>query len=332
MGYCKPNQMEKWIDQWGNDLIGGYRKSTELNIAPCNLMLCWGMGGSGIGGRIIADITNHQGKKPVIASGGYRLPCWVNRNVLFVSVSYSGNTEETINAFEQAIKTGAKVVVLTSGGQLKKFADQYQLEQLQLQGGRAPRANIGEILGALMGIAEKAHIIDIDYTYIQKLTEEINTSLDQQFKSLDQITPLTEHKNIYIVVPEKFSGVGLRWVTQLNENAKIPAQTLILPEMNHNFIVGRITQPSLFILVSAEQFETRRELKRKSVTRKVLLQESKNIQVEELKISGSDFISTYIHMLVWGDIFSIKMAEKLDEDPLPIEMIDKLKMMMKGEG
>lgn len=332
MGYCKDNIMEKWINQWGEDLSSGYRKSAELTIDPCSLMLCWGMGGSGIGGRIITDIANHQGRKPVISSGGYRLPNWVNRNVLFVSVSYSGNTEETINAFEQAVKTGAKILVLTSGGELKKFADQYQLEMLQLQSGRAPRANIGEIMGVMLGIAEKAHILDIDRLYIQKLTEEINQALDQPFDWLDRISQQARQRNIFIVVPEKFSAVGLRWVTQLNENAKIPAQTLILPEMNHNFIVGRITQPSLFIFLTPEKFETRREIKRKSVTRKVLLQEHDNLKIEEIKITGFDYISTYIKMLVQGDVFSLKMAERLDEDPLPIEMIDKLKKMMKGEN
>jgi len=330
LGYCKDNKMLKWINCWDEDFLNGYKKTLNLKVPKAESMLCWGMGGSGIGGRILEDIASFAGSKQVSGNGGYSIPNWVNSDTLFISISYSGNTEETLTALNTALDKRTKILALTSNGILEELAQKHNFDHIKLQPGRAPRANLSEMLGVLLGIAERGDFIQYSLEKAEKDKNNIKNYLNQDLTYLKRVAEEVSKRDIVFIGNEKFKSVGLRWVTQLNENAKKQAEHIWLPEMNHNFVVGKIKDNQSFIFFALEKFESEKDKKRRLITEKILREENENITIHSISIDEENYISAILKLLIYSDMFSIFTAEHLDEDPLPIKPIEKLKNLMSG--
>lgn len=196
-----------------------------------------GMGGSGIGGQLVKNVFASSCTLPIITVAGYNLPAFASKDTLLILGSYSGNTEETLDIFEQGIERGCTMLGLTSGGKLQEKCEQHQLKYYLMQAGFQPRMALGYsltflllILGELTGREVKTEIEEAS-AYI----DGSNELKDYAAKIFEEIKSKANTKFI-IVTDNEYEALGIRFAQQIQENAKHEAFVHVLPEMNHNVI------------------------------------------------------------------------------------------------
>lgn len=294
------------------------------SFLPKNVVIS-GLGGSGIGGRIIKQLSFNQLKCPVEVNNTYVLPAYVNEKTLVICSSYSGNTEETLSAFKEAIKKNATIVIISSGGELLKNAKKHNLDYIQLPGGFPPRTCLGYSLISLIYILSSYGIIST------KLKEEI-LSIPQFLKEL-QDTIIEESKkianflfkNIPVIYSSSFfEAVAIRFRQQLNENAKTLAWHHIIPEMNHNELVGwRGKYNNIAVLILRSKNEFYRNSKRIEIIKPIIKKSTSNLM--EIWSKGKNHCKEtfyFIHLLDWVSLF---LAKKYEVDPVEVKVIEHLK-------
>jgi glucose/mannose-6-phosphate isomerase len=203
-----------------------------------------GMGGSSIGGALARAVLGDRASRPIVLARGYALPSWLEPDSTVLCVSYSGETEETLAAYDAARALGANTVVVTTGGRLAVQARRDGVPVVPVPGGFQPRAAIGYTLvtalevAGLCGVGERLHSeIDVAAAHAERLAQRWGPDAPEESaaKSLA--------RGLYGTIPQ-IAGAGLtapvayRWKTQINENAKLPAFASELPEMDHNEIAG----------------------------------------------------------------------------------------------
>lgn len=199
-----------------------------------------GLGGSAISGDLFVDYIGDELKLPFQVVRGYSLPSYVDDNCLVIISSYSGNTEETVSCFNQALKKKAKIAAITSGGKIGEIAEQNKIPVVKLRGGFQPRFALGAGFFSLLKIMYVLSIVDE--------SKNIQTIIDLwkrkglEYSSKDS-TAMYFAEQIIGFIPviyssEFLSSTGYRMKSQLNENSKMHAFYHNLPEMNHNEIIG----------------------------------------------------------------------------------------------
>ncbi len=207
-------------------------------------VICLGMGGSASGGDFLASLSDADGCLPFVAHRGYDLPTWVSEQWLVLSTSYSGNTEETIDATEAAIGLGCSVVGMSSGGALQTLLESSNQIWIELPGGQPPRSAFGHIFGAQVALSWKLGITsppdDLD-SMIERLVEAVEACDFTDSEGDDVIGEMAEsilNRNVSVLATQSLAPTAYRAVCQLNENGGIFARGHVIPEMNHNEIVA----------------------------------------------------------------------------------------------
>ncbi len=207
-------------------------------------VICLGMGGSASGGDFLASLSDADGCLPFVAHRGYDLPTWVSERWLVLSTSYSGNTEETIDATEAAIGLGCSVVGMSSGGALQTLLENSNQIWIELPGGQPPRSAFGHIFGAQVALSWKLGITsppdDLD-SMIERLVEAVEACDFTDSEGDDVIGEMAEsilNRNVSVLATQSLEPTAYRAVCQLNENGGIFARGHVIPEMNHNEIVA----------------------------------------------------------------------------------------------
>ena len=199
-------------------------KNAKLSFSHNNIhnVLVCGLGGSGIGGSIVSQLVIEEATTPIDLSKGYFIPSYVNENTLVIISSYSGNTEETLNCMELAIKKNAKIVCITSGGKVLEIAKAKNYDHIVVPGGMPPRACLGYSLTQLFFILSHSNIIG--KKFLPQLEAAIKL-IDAEEKNIiaeaDKIASKILNKFPVIYTTTNFEGIAIRFRQQLNENAKI---------------------------------------------------------------------------------------------------------------
>lgn len=281
-----------------------------------------GMGGSAVGGDLLKAYM-HNSKVPVFVVRDYKVPNFVDENSLVFAVSYSGNTEETISAYESALKKKAKSVAVTSGGSLGQMAKKV----IKIPGGLQPRAALGYLFFPVLGVLANSEIVDVKNSEITEMldilskTEEFKAIGEGIAKKIGQRTPL-------IYASEMLNAVAYRWKTQFNENSKTAAFHHAFSEMNHNEIVGYQTMDkgdyvAIFI---RDKEDNERIKKRMDITKEII---STRIDVEEVFTKGDGLLSRIFSGIYYGDFASYYIALAKKIDPTPVAVIENLKKRLK---
>ena len=287
-----------------------------------NKIVVAGMGGSAVGGDLLR-IYMRNSKIPVFVVRDYKVPNFVDENTLVFAVSYSGNTEETLSAFEDAVRKKAKIVAVTSGGELAVRAK----KAIKIPSGMQPRAALGYTFFPVLGVLANSNIIDVK-------TSEINEMLDvlgktSEFKNAGEALAKKIGNRMPIVYASELIGaVAYRWKTQFNENSKIAAAWHTFSEMNHNEIAGyqTMTKDKFISIFIRDKEDNERIKKRMELTKEII---STKVDVEEVFTKGEYFLTRIFSAIHYGDFASYYLALQNKINPTPVAVIENLKKRLK---
>lgn len=340
-----PQDMHGAIRAFPDHLDEGWRRGAAtddfgLDAAALDGVVVCGMGGSAIGGDLVRALCETEAPVPFAVVRGYELPAWVGEKTLVVASSYSGGTEETLSCFGEAQKRGARVVVVTSGGEIGGLARDADLPTVEIPGGLQPRAALGYSLGVLLRLARAAGLCELsDETFEAALAAvraaEATLASDADANPAVEIAAAFEDR-----LPVVYCGVGLlepvamRWRTQLHENAKHPAYGNVFPELDHNEIMGYEAGPPdllarLSVVVLRDRDDHAQIQKRFAITRDLVADHV--AAWREAETSGDSRLARMLSLVQLGDWASYWLARRKGVDPTPVETIQNLKKAL-AEG
>ena len=297
-------------------------------------VLVVGMGGSAIGGDLLRTLALDEAAVPVVVSRSYRLPAWVGPETVVIASSYSGNTEETLAALDEALQQRASVICITTGGTLQRRAAAAGLPCVLMPGGLQPRAALGYSLTALLTVAEQMGLLapnDDAWAETQTILEAQAAALADPEASpnqaLDIATALQGRLPVVYSSEGLFEGVNLRWRNQMHENSKTHAVGNVFPELNHNEIMGWARRTGLHkgvcVIVLRDQADHPRVQRRMDVTRDLLAEHTGFWA--EVQSQGTSKLARLLSLIYLGDWVSLYLAILQHVDPTPIGLISQLK-------
>jgi glucose/mannose-6-phosphate isomerase len=308
----------------------------ERGDAQGGLMVA-GMGGSAVGAVLARAVLDDRASRPIVVMRDYGLPAWTTPESTVLCASYSGNTEETLAAYEAAGMLGARRIVATTGGKLAAAAREDGVPVIPLPGAFQPRAAVGYMLvvalevAAICGAGPSLHAeIDVAAAHSEALVSEWGPDGAEDGLA-KQIA-----RGIHGTIPQ-IAGAGLttpiayRWKTQLNENAKVPAFANELPELDHNEIVGWAGAAELgrFSAIFLDDSDLHpRARQRIELTRGLISgTAAASFRIES---RGETRMERLISLVLLGDLVSIYAAVLRGIDPTPVEAIERLKTVLAG--
>jgi glucose/mannose-6-phosphate isomerase len=312
----------------------------SVNLQPkqaASGLVVAGMGGSAIGGALARATLGDRAVRPIVIARGYGLPPWTSPDTMVLCSSYSGNTEETLAAYEAARALGANRIVATTGGKLAALARDDGVPVVPLPGGFQPRAAVAYALVValevawLCGASERCHAeIDVAAAHTEQLVKAWRPGgVQEEF-------PKELAQGLHRTIPQ-IAGSGLtapiayRWKTQINENAKMPAFWHELPELDHNEIVGWQAARELgrFSAVFLDDSDLHpRTRQRIELTRGLIAADA--VATFRVETVGSTATERLLSLVLLGDLVSLYLAVLRGVDPTPVAMIDRLKSALAG--
>jgi len=294
-----------------------------------------GLGGSAIGGDVIRSITANEIKVPIFVNRTYDIPAFIDEKTLVIISSYSGNTEETLSSFAQVLKKKAKVLAVTSGGKVAEIAKEKNLPVITIPGGLPPRAALGySSIPTLLAFAKLGLIAPVEddiRKMIKLLTKLRDEELGAEIQAADnpaKTLAVKLHGNLAaIYAADQVDVTALRFRGQIAENAKQLASHHVLPEMNHNEIVGwgipeNITRQCVAIFLS-DDADLPKIQDRMDITKDLIADEE--VKIISVQAQGDSPLAKALYLIYVGDFVSYYMAVLNGVDPTPIERIDLFK-------
>ena len=235
--------MDQFVADFTNQIKEAVKIGENANLHNPNKkidnVIITGLGGSGIGGKIVSELIADEIKVPVIISSSYFIPKFASKNTLVIVSSYSGNTEETVSAMKQAINASCEIACITSGGEVLETAKSNNYNYIVVPGGNPPRSMLAYSLVQQLFLLNNYNLISSDFK--EELTKSIDL-LDANENSIkveaEEIANKIHGKIPVIYIEDYMSGVATRFKQQINENAKELCWDHVIPEMNHNELVG----------------------------------------------------------------------------------------------
>ncbi|MBI3189241.1 MAG: bifunctional phosphoglucose/phosphomannose isomerase [Ignavibacteriales bacterium] len=322
-----PKQVEDAVAE-SEQYVAPYR------VRALNNIILTGLGGSAIGGDLLRSFTADELELPFIVNRHYTLPGYIDQRSFVIVASYSGNTEETIAAHIEATRSKAKVLCISTNGESEQLAKKYGQPYIKIPSGLPPRAALGYSFFPLLMVFKKMKLIDLPNKDIRetiKLLEEkskLFSSLDKKKNpALRLAYELKDKLPIIYSSTERFDAVNLRWRGQIAENAKQLAFGNVLPEMNHNELVGwnvmkRLMKTMTVVFLRDKDDHARVQLRMK-IMKDIVGKYSPN--VIEVWSEGSCPLARLFSLVYLGDWVSYYLAILNEVDPTPVKVIDYLK-------
>jgi glucose/mannose-6-phosphate isomerase len=295
-----------------------------------------GMGGSGVAGEILQAIGKDQLRLPVVLVGDYSLPSFVGPSSLVFAVSFSGETEETLEAAETALRRGARLIAVTGGGRLAELAVAGGAPVFAtLEGIPQPRAGVATTTAPLLIALERLGLL-------AGMTPAIGTAVDQLRRRRDALVggggvafEIAQQLDRTIPLVQGATGIGAvaarRWKTQLNENAKAPAFFATQPEWCHNEICGfgqngDVTRQVATIVTLRSDFEHPQVGRRFGLVRQFVGEAVAS--VIEVRADGSGPLAQLFDLMFIGDFVSLHVASREGIDPGPVPVLVEVKRFL----
>ncbi len=326
---------EQCADAWRRAgsfaLPAGYADAREVVVL--------GMGGSAIAGDLFRSLASISGGKPVTVVRGYELPSCVAEAALVVACSHSGNTEETLSGFEQALTAGARTVVITTGGRLQQLADERRIPAFVYQYDGEPRSAVGHQLMALLALGERVGLLERQdaavaeaVALMQEQRRQIGYTAPADGNPAKQIAARLSGRVPVVIGAGVLEEAAYRWKTQLNENAKSWAICEQLPELDHNSIEGfglptdAVSRLHAVFLWHAALHP--RLLLRYEATADALAEAG--VSHERVQALGSSPLAQVLTAIHYGDLVSYYLALLNEVQPAPVVALERLKARLAG--
>lgn len=304
---------------------------------PQNIVIA-GMGGSAIGGEILKDWLLGEVSVPIQVCNEYFLPAYANEHTLVFTVSYSGETEETLNAFADAVRRKCMIIAVTSGGHLLAFAQKLQLPYVMIPSGLPPRAALPYVFFPLPVLMEKIGVLSGKRSEIEEAIKVINMVAEENSPQIPTENNLSKKLALQLKdsLPvaygfRQYGAVAHRLKTQFNENSKVPSRYEVFPELNHNEVMGWEATEDLTkifaVLLIRDRNEPDEIKNRIDATKSIALH--KATRVIEIHAKGKGKLAKMFSIISLGDFTSVYLAILRGVDPVPVKTIDEIKMAMK---
>lgn len=288
------------------------------------IVLC-GLGGSGIGAKMVANWLMDEVKVPITLINDYTLPAFVDKNTLVVGSSYSGNTEETTIAIEEARQRGCHIIGICSGGKLEQFCEANDFDCILVPGGNPPRSALAYSVVQLLHIF--AVLGFVSHTNKDKMLRAGELIEKEKENIHDLAKEMAKHLfgKVGIYYAEtKYEGVIVRARQQFNENSKYLGWHHVIPEMNHNELVGWTGGDERFAPIFFNTGDLHpRNYRRFEISQDAVEKKCGKVMVVSAK--GDSFIERSIYLVNVVDWASYYLCELNGADIIDIEIIDYLK-------
>ncbi|MGH8015666.1 MAG: bifunctional phosphoglucose/phosphomannose isomerase [Candidatus Zixiibacteriota bacterium] len=295
-----------------------------------------GMGGSAIGGDLARSLLNGKLEIPFHVCRHYKLPEFVDDETLVIASSYSGNTEETLSALDDALDRKAMIAAISTGGMMQDVCKLNGIPMATLPAGMQPRAALGFSFVPLLIFLEKVKLIpgmsdDINHT-IERLKTYRQEYIEDSPVKLNPAKKLAERLQGRIVVvysgPSLTDAVAVRWKGQICENAKTLAFANQFAEFNHNELVGwsdltRQHSDKLIVVILRDKDDHAQIKKRMDIVKPLI--EDSGTEVIEVESRGTSDLERMFSLIQIGDFVSYYLAILNKQDPTPVITIEMLK-------
>ena len=298
-----------------------------------------GLGGSAIGGDILRTMVWKSADFSMTVNRHYELPGWVGKDSLVVCSSYSGNTEETLSVFRQALAKKVPILVISSGGELLSQARKKKLPYCEVPGGLPPRAALGYSFVTLLTALEclkflPSHEADFQETLglLVEMSQRYGMMVPSKKNYAKQLAQFLHGRlPLLYAGQDHLDSVAVRWKCQFNENSKLVAIANVVPEMNHNEVLGfsypeALSNKMAVILLRHPQADHPQIRRRFEILKGIL--KSKTAGVREVKAEGKSLLAQMMSAIYLGDFVSVYLAYLRGIDPTPIDLIDQFKKQL----
>jgi glucose/mannose-6-phosphate isomerase len=303
-------------------------------LSDINKVVVLGMGGSAIGGDLVASLVADEAKTPLFIHRDYNLPAFVDKSTLVIASSYSGTTEETLSAFSQALDTDAKKLVITTGGRLKSLAEEHNIAFFSFDYKAQPRAALPFSFLPILNFMQRLGIIEAKdddvakaVLILEQLSSEVNETVSVNANKAKQLAQTLYGKLAVIYGAGITAEVARRWKTQLNENSKAWAFHEAFPELDHNAVVGyqfpEELAPGIAVVMLQSSHLPPQILRRYNITAQLL--NKAGIGYQMVNGSGKSALAQIMSLVLFGDYASYYLAILNRINPTPVEAIDFLK-------
>ncbi len=295
-----------------------------------------GLGGSAIGGDLVKSYLYFESKLPILVFREYNLPAFLDEDTLVFISSYSGNTEETLSAYQEAKARGAHLVCISSDGKLKENCLNDGFSFIEIPAGFPPRCALGYLSIIPLVILERLGIVsskEEDIKEVISILKDLkNNCLNPQIGQKENIAKYIAKKifNKFVFIYStsiNFDVAATRLRAELNENAKSLATSHLFPEMNHNEIEGFKNPAKLFknfiVLLFNDKGIHPRVKKRMEITKEILKKEG--LLCIEISSWGESLLSRIFSLIYIGDFISFYLSILYGIDPTPVDRITYLK-------
>ncbi len=291
-----------------------------------NTVIC-GIGGSALPGSLLLDITTLLG--PIFIHRDYNLPKSANKKSLIVCISFSGNTEETLSAYQEAISKNYKPIAICTGGKLQELAQQNNLPVAIVPNDcLQPRFGTGYLVSALVKILDNCEITNNLSQEILKISEKLNP---EKFEAQGKILGEKLLDKVPVIyASNQYKSIARIWKIKFNENSKIMAFWNYFPELNHNEMVGltgiknqELRIKNFYFIILKDTNDNPKILKRMEITTNLIKEAGAGIEIIEMQ--GLTKIEKILNTLLLGDWASYYLALSCGQDPVPVAIVENFK-------
>lgn len=323
--------MKDLIESFPEQLVKGLEiaKNAKLNPAKNTFknIVITGLGGSGIGGTIVSDLIRSICPYPITINNDYTLPAFVDSESLLIVSSYSGNTEETLSAMKKGLEKGAEVACITSGGAVLELAKVHGLNVIVVPDGFPPRSCLGYSLIQQCRLLSHygAHLLNYE-SLVSKSINLIKSEITDIQQKAKELANALHNKTGVLYAEARFEGLITRVRQQLNENSKALCWHHVLPEMNHNELVGWGGGKSEYhVVLFRSSLDHERTAKRMDLAEEIISQKT---NVTTVWAKGDSQLEMTLYLNSIGDWTSWYLSELNGVDAIEIDVINYLKSQL----
>ena len=322
--------MDQLIARFMDQLEEGLQIGRQAKITPAakniNHIYVAGLGGSGIGADFVASFIQDECKHPFLVRKGYHVPAFVGPDTLAIASSYSGNTEETLISYDQIKQKGARLICVASGGKIIEKAKSDGYDYIQVPSNwPSPRACLGySVTAQLWALHHLGFISDHSIRQLEAAVPFLRNESASIKIYAEEIANKLFKKIPIIYIEDRMEPVAVRLRQQINENSKALCWHHVVPEMNHNELVGwREKNENLTVLYLRNDDDYDRNAVRMDINKNIISQYAG--EIIEVYSKGANMIEKSMYLVHLGDWISWYLAQLRGVDALEVKVIDYLK-------